>query len=326
MNALSTIFQADWAERVGWTLLHSLWQVTLLAIAYHLVSILLRNRPATVRYFVCCVTLFSMLGFPLSTYYLLSQNPIQVSTDKNDTPTLAKGSNDLPVSSNLFTHSEDLITDPISPATQSSSTERETDTVSHAVLPTYFFTDELLSLLRPWLPLATIVWLMGTALFALRPLWGWLHVRRLKRHGLSPLANQLRDLGTSLAIRLGVKQSVQFFQSSLVEVPTVVGCLSPIILLPASVVTGLTVQEIELILAHELAHVRRHDYLINLAQTVIESLLFYHPGMWWISNQIRQERENCCDDIAVTLGKTVPYTSRRWHGLNSNVKRRQPWY
>lgn len=80
-----------------------------------------------------------------------------------------------------------------------------------------------------------------------------------------------------------------------------VGYLRPLVLLPASAITGLSTLEIELILAHELAHVRRHDYVVNLAQTVIEALLFYHPGMWWVSSQIRRERENCCDDIAVAL-------------------------
>ncbi|QDT43619.1 Regulatory protein BlaR1 [Gimesia alba] len=303
MNTLATIFQSAWAERVGWTLLHSLWQIALLAIAYRLVSILLRNRPATVRYLICCVTLFSMLGFPLSTFYLLSQNAMRISTDINNTTTIVSVSDDLPASSKVITESEKLITSPQSSVTQSSATESDTKTVLPASLPANSFSDNLFSLLRPWLPLATTVWLIGTLLFALRPLWGWLHVRRLKRHGLSPLSPQLRDLGANLAVRLGIKQGVQFLQSSLVEVPTIVGCFSPIILLPASAITGLTVQELEMILAHELAHVRRHDYLINLAQTVIESLLFYHPGMWWISNQIRQEREHCCDDIAVALGK-----------------------
>ena len=79
------------------------------------------------------------------------------------------------------------------------------------------------------------------------------------------------------------------------------------VLLPASALTGLSVAEIELILAHELAHVKRHDWLVNLAQTVIESLLFYHPGMWWVSSQIRKERENCCDDMAVIWGSRTVY-------------------
>src|SRR5205814_4150217 len=92
------------------------------------------------------------------------------------------------------------------------------------------------------------------------------------------------------------------------QVPAVVGWVRPIVLVPASVFTGLTAEQIEALLAHELAHVRRHDYLINLLQTVTETLFFYHPAVWWVSRAIRNERENCCDDLAVEIcGNTLAY-------------------
>jgi HEAT repeat protein len=88
----------------------------------------------------------------------------------------------------------------------------------------------------------------------------------------------------------------------------VVGWLRPVILLPASALTGLSPQQLEAILAHELAHIRRHDYLINLLQAVVETLLFYHPAVWWVSRRIRQEREHCCDDLAVAVcGDSLTY-------------------
>ena len=145
------------------------------------------------------------------------------------------------------------------------------------------------------------LWLLGVCVLSLRPILGWLHIRRLQRHGLSPLSDSMRREAGRLARRLGVTRAVQFVQSTLVEVPTVVGSLRPFVLLPASAVSGLSVAEIEMILAHELAHIRRHDYLVNLAQTVLEALLFFHPAMWWVSRQVRKERENCCDDIAVAV-------------------------
>src|SRR5205814_3969509 len=96
--------------------------------------------------------------------------------------------------------------------------------------------------------------------------------------------------------------------SALVDSPCVLGWLKPIILVPISATTGLSPQQIEGILAHELAHVRRNDYLVNLAQTVVETVLFYHPAVWWISRTIRQEREHCCDDIAAqTAGDARGY-------------------
>src|SRR6185503_3583474 len=80
-----------------------------------------------------------------------------------------------------------------------------------------------------------------------------------------------------------------------------VGWVKPAVLLPAAALTGLSTVQLESLLAHELAHVRRHDYLVNLLQGLIETLLFYHPAVWWVSRQIRREREHCCDDIAVAL-------------------------
>jgi beta-lactamase regulating signal transducer with metallopeptidase domain len=97
-------------------------------------------------------------------------------------------------------------------------------------------------------------------------------------------------------------------ESSLVDAPTVIGFLKPVILLPTSALTGLSMQQLELLLAHELAHIRRHDYLVNILQSVIETLLFYHPAVWWVSHRIRVEREHCCDDVAVRVsGNAVVY-------------------
>ncbi len=97
-----------------------------------------------------------------------------------------------------------------------------------------------------------------------------------------------------MAERLRVTRQVKLVESALVEVPAVIGWLRPVILLPASAMTGLTTEQLEALLAH----VRRHDYLINLLQTVVETLLFYHPAVWWVSHRIRVEREHCCDDLA----------------------------
>jgi hypothetical protein len=103
---------------------------------------------------------------------------------------------------------------------------------------------------------------------------------------------------------------VQVVQSAAVHVPLVVGWLRPVVMLPASALTGLSPAQLESIIAHELAHVRRHDYLVNALQSVAEVLLYYHPACWWISHRIRVEREHCCDDMAVALcGDGVTYAS-----------------
>jgi hypothetical protein len=101
---------------------------------------------------------------------------------------------------------------------------------------------------------------------------------------------------------------VRLLESTLVRAPTTIGWLRPVILLPASAFTGLTLQQLELILAHELAHIRRHDYLVNLFHVAAETLLFYHPAVWWVSRQARIEREHACDDLAVAVcGDPIAY-------------------
>ena len=89
----------------------------------------------------------------------------------------------------------------------------------------------------------------------------------------------------------------------------VIGWLRPVVLVPTAALAGLPPAQLEALLAHELAHVRRHDYLVNLLQAVVETLLFYHPAVWWVSRQVRAEREHCCDDIAVSVCDRVDYVS-----------------
>lgn len=143
-----------------------------------------------------------------------------------------------------------------------------------------------------------VVWACGVCLLSLRLILGWIMMTRVRRTGLSAIQIQVPAMCTSLCLSMSVRSTVQVFESVIVQVPAVVGWFRPLILLPTRIVTGLSDEELRAILAHELAHIRRHDYLVNLGQLVVENLLFYHPVVWWLSYRIRQERENCCDDIA----------------------------
>ncbi len=156
-----------------------------------------------------------------------------------------------------------------------------------------------LRMIEPALPWFVAAWLTGVSILSLRLLVGWRTVHRLRSVAVTPAAEAWQARMRDLAARLRVTRTVRLVESALVDVPTVIGWLRPMILVPASALTGLTPRELEAILAHELAHVRRHDYLVNLMQTVIETLLFYHPAVWWLSGRIREEREHCCDDLAV---------------------------
>lgn len=149
--------------------------------------------------------------------------------------------------------------------------------------------------------LAEIVWtwLVGVGVFGVRLVGGWVYVQRLRRTATLPVPVTLTQTADRIARQLNVTAHVQL--SSRVTGPMVVGVLKPVVLWPVGLLAGLSVVDVEAILAHELAHVRRHDYLLNVLQSVVEVLYFFHPALWWLSARVREEREHCCDDVAVQI-------------------------
>lgn len=161
---------------------------------------------------------------------------------------------------------------------------------------------------EPLLPWLVAAWFTGAAIFSLRLLTGWSATTRLRTRGVRPAPPEWQQKLDRLIHQLRVSRPARLLVSSLVEVPTVVGWLRPVILMPVGALTGLPAAHIEALLAHELAHVRRRDYLVNILQSVAEAVLFYHPAVWWISGEIRTERELSCDDIAVAAcGDALTY-------------------
>ncbi len=142
-------------------------------------------------------------------------------------------------------------------------------------------------------------WSFGVLFMSIRFTRQWMWTRRLKTTSVSRPTPEWENLFLSLKRELGIKKAVRFLQSSLAETPMLVGWIAPVILVPVSTFTALTPDQLRLILTHELAHIRRRDHILNLVQCIIESILFFHPITWWLSKEIRQEREYCCDDISI---------------------------
>jgi uncharacterized protein (TIGR03435 family) len=145
-------------------------------------------------------------------------------------------------------------------------------------------------------------------IFWVRLAGGWMVAARMRsmlvRRAPPEWQKTLKELGA----QIGLSRPVRLLVSALVQVPTVVGWLRPVVLVPVGALGGLPAEHLEALLLHELAHIRRHDYLINILQSVAESLLFYHPAVWWVSGHIRAEREQCCDDVAVSIsGDAITY-------------------
>ncbi len=168
--------------------------------------------------------------------------------------------------------------------------------IAHAAVPI-----SAASAVEAYLPWITLAWLAGVAVLSIRWTVSCALLRgRSRRQGTVVPAAVCAALDRVRA-RMGITRPITVRAADWLSSPAVTGWLRPVLLLPASAITGLTPDQLTAILAHELAHVRRYDYLVNLVQTAVETLLFYHPAVWWISRQIRIEREHCCDDAAVKV-------------------------
>ncbi len=153
--------------------------------------------------------------------------------------------------------------------------------------------------LRWLMPSCVAVWIIGVTLLSLWHLLGWTLSQRLRWTAVDVADPRLRATLQRLCLQLDVTTAVEIRQSVAATAPLVMGWWRPVLLVPASVLTGLSASDLEAILAHELAHIRRHDYLVNLGQSIVETFLFYHPAVWWLSHQVRVEREYCADDAAL---------------------------
>lgn len=143
------------------------------------------------------------------------------------------------------------------------------------------------------------LWLTGVCGMFLRMVVLVVGGDRLRRQCRRLERSETLDLVEHLRSRMGIGHTIRVLVGERISTPGVIGCLRPTLLLPASMLTGIPTDDLRAILVHELAHIRRYDYLVNFLQMVIEALLFFNPAVWWISRQIRIEREACCDAAGV---------------------------
>jgi len=181
-----------------------------------------------------------------------------------------------------------------------------------------------LAAIVPWL---APFWIAGVWIFYMGQFTGWISVRRLRRRGVCCAPERWQTELARLCAQMRVSRPVHLLESCLADAPMVLGHFRPYILMPVGLLAGLPAEQVEAILLHELAHIRRHDYLINVLQRSVEGLFFYHPAVWWISRVIRTERENCCDDAVIaTRGNAHEYAvalaaleQNRWSGREPAV-------
>ena len=266
----------------GWSLLHFVWQGTLIGLAAVAVLRLVPAAFPRARYAAASVALAAMLASPAITAGVLASSASMV-------PFI-----NAPAGDSAGRGASGAVAAAVAIPVQQTGAEAPGLGVQQSTL----------------LTMVVGAWLVGVLLCFTSLLGGWWRVRRLHLAARALPESRWHGMAARLAATLGLRRSVQIVDSDLIDTPTLIGWLRPVILLPIAALANLTPAQVEAILAHELAHVRRHDYVVNLLQTAAETLLFYHPAVWWVSRQIRTEREHCCDDVAVaTCGNAVDYAA-----------------
>ena len=303
MNVIEEMTVHPLVQILGWTLLHFVWQGSLVATAFAAVNALLRERSASVRYAAASTAMLVMTACVPVTFYLIYSSQ-SVSPGVGVEPASSFETPELLRS--VEGDSQRAI--PLPPPDGSGRVLNSRS--SPGQVGPSIGTNTARDLAGSLLPWVVGFWVIGVLALSMRLLGGWAYMLVLVRSRSRAASGQWCDTVDLLRKKLGIDRPIQLLETASVEVPVVFGWLRPALLLPVTAFTGLSPDQVEAILIHELAHIRRHDYLVNLLQTVAETFLFYHPAVWWISRRMRVEREYCCDDIASSQSKdTLTYVA-----------------
>jgi beta-lactamase regulating signal transducer with metallopeptidase domain len=269
-------------DTLTWSLLHFLWQGA--AIAAVAGALMLAFRKPASRYLIGMSSLVAMLAAFGITFTLLSAQPV-AELPAAGTPAAVSAS---------YTGA----TADFTPVAHSASDVK----LQAATFPAGSSASGSDFRWVAWL------WLAGVCVFAMRVVFGVLALEQLRRRSLAELPASLVERFRSLAGQLGIRRAIRFCECRLVNVPAVIGLFRPVVLVPVRALTGLSTEQLEAVIAHELGHVRRLDVIANFFQVIAETLFFFHPAVWWLNKRIRADREDCCDDIAVNAtGRGVGY-------------------
>ena len=299
MTFLEQLLPQPVIHALGWMILHSVWQGALAALLLGGVYALTRERHANKRHLAACTALALMVALPLFTAFVAgSSHPRALLPDM-----IPDGLVSLTASSTVL-RLNSVVVEAHSPG--ASLSQPIAPPLPHITWPDRLAVARArISSLFPFLVAG---WLVGVLALSIRLCGGLACTRRLKRVGIEPVPADWQRALADLSRRLRVSRPVRLLESTVAEAPVVIGWFRPVLLVPGSALLGLTPAQLEAILAHELAHVRRYDNLVNLLQAVVETLFFYHPAVWWISRRVRIEREHCCDELAVSVhGNRLDY-------------------
>ncbi|CAH0996291.1 hypothetical protein EMA8858_02422 [Emticicia aquatica] len=266
MKKLFEIINYNMSAALGWTLIHSIWQGVAILLIFSIIFYFF--KPSSTRYWIGLGALGLQFLSAIVTFSIIYQ-PVS--------KTANFGSNA------SFTHF-------LNQTSQLSFKPNELSFLQKTEL-----------FLQANLDLFVTFWFIGTSLLLFRLMIGFVYVQQLKTQKNVAVTVDIQKLMDNLLKKVQMPVSIKLLESAMATVPMTIGWIKPVILLPVGIASGLTVKQLEAILAHELAHIKRYDYLVNIFQNVVEILFFFHPATWFISGKVRDERENCCDDFAVEI-------------------------
>lgn len=294
MNFLHGIVPENLIEAFGWMIVHSLWQGALVALLLSIVLLLMNKRTARVRYIASVGALLLFSAMSIRTFvdhYDISKERVVVGLSSQEIHSTAAATTNVATNNSI------------------------TNNTLFTEFSNYFYEH---------FPLIVTIYLLGVLFLTLKLTGGYLYSQRIKNYRTKTADEKFRNIVSEFSQRLNIKQSVKLVESALVKVPVTLGYIKPVILFPLGMLTGMSYEQVETIIAHELAHIKRADYLVNLLQSILEVIFFYHPAVWWISSIIREERENVCDDLALEissqpadLAKALVYVSQFENGKSS---------
>jgi beta-lactamase regulating signal transducer with metallopeptidase domain len=294
MNRFLEYVGGDFIYALGWTLIHSIWQVGFLAVVVALIMSRIEVKKAAVRY---AVFMSALLLAPILSVITFVR--------------LYSGIEATSVASTSLGAENPYLTEALT-------------NVSGSLVDVGTW-EMVMNVLRPGpenLQYLVIVWFAGVLMLSVRFMGGVWAINRLRGSASKNISDDWKQRLAGLSDSLGIRRIVQMAESARVTVPMTAGWLKPIILLPIGMLSNMPPAHVEMILLHELSHIRRHDYLMNVIQGLVEIMFFFHPAIWWLSDGVRTEREHCCDDRVLSLkGDPLAY-AKALHAAAAAVKPR----
>ena len=266
-------FTADLIQAFGWALLHSFWQAFFIFACLRLVLLLWPQASSSIKYNLSYISLAGIFTWFSVTLWQ------QIQAVKR-----------------VHQAAQLMIETGIRP---SSKVEVPVIYKSQAELTGLFPGLEM------WFPVLVAIYVTGVAVMTIKLTLDLLQLQQIRKNQVLPIDEAWEKHLQKLAAQLRIPRRVKLLISQYIQVPVMIGFLKPVILLPIAMFNNLTAEQLEAILLHELAHVKRNDYLLNIFQSIVETILFFNPFVWWISKNIRLEREHCCDDL-VLAGQVQP--------------------